>query len=307
MRRRFGPVGWILSGYIVVLLIFLLVGLPEALAKVLFLAYSPARSADIGLGMASIILTVHTLAVVREIKASGQPVIGRGRQLVAPAVALVVFVLFLAHAHAHHKLVGKVPGNASAIILSAVMAGLAWALAAGRTRLFAVPLALLQVATTFWFNPISTNLDHIYNSELAQAILHMKARRWGQSSLWAVFGGNHVGVLIEMLGDRAVTGIQWPPQLHGWSVLDPKGEHFVNYNRYAEITFLASRRAKTIAFRNPVEGSLTVTMPSAEPRLQELGVRYILMMGDQQAQADETKLQLVFRSSHLNFSIYEFR
>ena len=60
VRRRFGPVGWILTGYIVVMLIFLCVGLPAVLAKVTLLSYSPARSADIGLGLASIILTVHS-------------------------------------------------------------------------------------------------------------------------------------------------------------------------------------------------------------------------------------------------------
>jgi hypothetical protein len=307
VRRRFGPVGWILTGYIVVMLVFLLVGLPVIVAKALFLSYSPARSADIGLGVASIILTVHTLAVVRDVRLSGDPLVGRGRRFVAPAVAVVVLVIFLAHAYAHHKLLGNVPSVGFAIFMSALMAGLSWALAAGRVRLFAVSLALLQVLTSFWFNPIATNLDHIYESELAHAIRSVKARSGEPSSLWAVFGGTHVGVLIEMLGDRAVTGIQWPPQLHGWSVLDPKGEHFVNYNRYADITFLASKKAKSIIFRNPVEGALTVTMAPNDPHLRQLGVRYVVLMGDQQSQADETKLRCVLRSQHLNFSIYEFR
>ena len=41
---------------------------------------------------------------------------------------------------------------------------------------FAVPLGLLQFVTTFWFNPLSTNLDHIYESELAQAVLSVKSK-----------------------------------------------------------------------------------------------------------------------------------
>jgi hypothetical protein len=306
VRRRFGAVGWFLTGYIVVLLIFVCAGIPLVLAKILLLSYSSARSADIGLGMASIILTVHTLAVVRDVKVSGEAIVGRGRPFVAPAVAAVVFVVFLAHAYAHHKLVGKVPTLPAALIMSAIMAGLSWALAAGRSLRFAAPLALLQIVTAFWFNPLATNLDHIYKSKLAQAILSVKARS-AEPSLWAVFGGVHVGVTLEVLGERAVTGIQWPPQLHAWSVLDPTGDHFANYNRYAEIAFKASRTADAISFKNPSEGALVVTLSPGEPRLKALGVRYILLMGKEQAQADETKLLSVYHSDDHRFSIYELR
>ena len=304
VRRRFGPVGWFLTGYIVVLLIFLLAGMPVVLAKALFFSYTPARSADLGLGVASIILTVHTLAVVQQVRASGDAIIGGGRRLVAPAVAAIVLALFLIHAYVHHKLVGKVPTFTAAIVMSAVMAGLSWAIAAGRALTFGVPLALLQVATTFWFNPLATNLDHIYESELAQAILSVKARS-SSPSLWAVFGGNHVGVLIEVLGDRAMTGIQWPPQLHGWSVLDPKGESFATYNRYAEIEFYEPRDASTISFQNPLEGALIVRISPDNPRLKQVGVRYILLIDGQQVNVDPTKLRLLSRSASHHFSIYE--
>ena len=237
---------------------------------------------------------------------SPQDTSARGSRFVPPAVGAVVLVLFLIHARVHHVLLGNVPTTTAAIVISAVMAGLSWALAAGQTLRFAVPLALLQFVTTFWFNPLSTNLDHIYKSELAQAVLSVKARS-PEPSLWAVFGGNHVGVMIKMLGDRAVTGIQWPSQLHAWSVLDPTGEHFVTYNRYSEIGFNASKNAKTITFRNPAEGALMVTMSPGEPRLKDLGVRYVILMGPQQAQADDTKLQLLMHSPHNNFTIYELR
>jgi hypothetical protein len=307
VRRRFGPVGWFLAGYIVLLLSFLLVGLPSALAKVLFLAYAPARSADLGLGIASLILTMHTLAVARRVRDSGYTrIAGRGR-LVAVTVAAVVFAIFVAHAHAHQKLVRTVPTPGVGIAMSMIMAGLSWALASGRTLTFAAPLALLQVATTFWFNPLATNLDHIYKSELAQAIRSVKSRS-ESPSLWVVYGGTHVGVLIEVLGDRALTGIQWPPQLHGWSLLDPKGKSFSTYNRYAEVEFYkptAPTDPSTVTFQNPMEGVLVVRTPPDSPRLKDIGVRYVMLVDNQQKPGDPPNLRLLYRSENGHFTIYE--
>jgi hypothetical protein len=303
VRRHFGPVGWFLAGYIGVMLMFLVEGMPARLAKALFLSYTPARSADIGLGVASIILSVHTAAVVRRVRASGRAIFA-DRWLVPPAVAAIVLAIFLIHAHKHHALVGKVPTHRVAIEASLVMALLSWAIAAGRPLLFAVPLALLQVATTFWFNPLATDLDHVYESELARAIREVKARS-ASPSLWAVFGGTHVGVLIEVLGDRSLTGIQWPPQLHGWSVLDPRGTHFATYNRYAEIEFYESSDPNVVSFDNPMEGVLHVALSPHNARLKELGVRYVLLMDKQQVPVDETKLKPTYRSDHGHFTIYE--
>jgi hypothetical protein len=304
VRARFGPVGWFLVGYIAVLLIFVLKGMPAVLATALFLSYSPARSVDIGLGVASIILTIHTLAVVRQVKASGEPIIRGRMRFVAVGVALAVLAIFLFHAYKHHKLVEKEPTLRVAIAMSAVMAGLSWAMAAGRTLLFGVPLALLQISTCLWFNPLATNLDHVYESELAHAIQDVKAQA-GSRSTWAVFGGVHVGPLIEILGDRALTGPQWPPQLHAWSVLDPEGTDFATYNRYAEVAFRVSNDPQAIRFENPNEGYLKVTLAPDNPRLRQLGVRYVLLIDGQQGSVDAARFKAVYHSQNGHFTIYE--
>jgi hypothetical protein len=304
VRRRLGPVGWFLVGYIVVVLVFLFVGLPAVLAKALFFSYSPARSEDLGLGVASIILTIHTLSVARRVRASGYAIINRRSPLVGPVVGAFVLAIFLIHAHMHRKLLGTVPTRTFGIAMSLVMAGLSWALVSGRTLLFAAPLALLQVVTTVWFNPLATNLDHIYESELAQAILGVK-KRSESPSLWAVYGGVHVGVLIEVLGDRSLAGIQWPPQLEGWSRLDPTGAHFSNYNRYAEVNLMDSPDLDTVSFLNPMEATLAVRVAIEGPRLKEVGVRYVLLVDNQQRRVDPTKLRLLYRAPSGHFTIYE--
>lgn len=304
VRREFGAVGWFLTGYIGLLLFFLLKGLPATVAKALFLSYTAARSADLALGVASIMLTIHTLAVVRRVRASGDPIMNRRRWFVAPAVALIVLAIFLYHAYKHQKWVDKVPTLSAAIAVSVVMAGLSWALAAGRTLLFAIPLMLLQVSTSFWFNPLATDLDHVYDSELANAIRGVQ-KSTGTRSTWAVFGGTHIGSLIEMLGDRAVTGPQWPPQLRAWSLLDSGGAQFAIYNRFGEVSFLKSGDPNAITFLNPVQGVLQVRLEPDNPRLKLLGVRYVILVNNQQGPVDDKKLRTVYHSMNQRFTIYE--
>jgi hypothetical protein len=301
VRRRMDPVGWFLVGYICLLLVFLCVGFPVPLAKLLFLSYSPARSADLGMGIASTILAVYTLAITDDIRSERGAV---GHRFVAPAVAGVMLALFIVHGYAMHRLLGTAPSPGFVLFVSAMLAAVAAALALGRASLMAVPLAALQIATVYCFNPLATNLDHIYKSRLANAILTIKAHS-PEPSLWAVFGGTHIGVLLETLGERSLTGIHPTPQLHAWSVLDPNGEHVANYNRFAEVSLFAAKNATNISYRNPVEGSLYVTLAPTEPRLKALGVRYLLFYGSQQRQADETRLRLLLRSSTHTFSIYE--
>jgi hypothetical protein len=301
VRRRMGPIGWFLVGYIALLLVFLCLGFPVPLARALFLSYAPARSADLGMGIASTILAVYTLSITDQLRAERGSV---GRRFVAPAVAGVVLALFIAHGYVMHRLLHTVPSAGFVLFVSAMLATISAAIALGRVPYAAVPLAALQIATTYCFNPLSTNLDHIYKSRLANAILTIKAHS-PEPSLWAVFGGIHIDSLITMLGERSVTGVESPPQLHAWSVLDPNGDHVANYNRFAEVAFFAAKNAVNISYRNPVEGALYVTLSPTEPRLKTLGVRYLLFYGNQQRQADETKLRLLLRSSTHNFSIYE--
>ena len=298
VRRRFGPVGWFLTGYIVVLLIFLLKGMPAVLAKALFLSYSPARSADIGLGVASIILTIHTLAVVRQVRASGDAIIRGRMRFVAVGVAVVG------------------PGDLLVSRLQASEAGRQGA-DAQRSRSRCRPSwracpgrwprgvrccsgcrsRCSRVSTCFWFNPLATNLDHVYESELAHAIRDVKAHA-GSRSTWAVFGGIHIGPLIEILGDRALTGPQWPPQLHAWSVLDPEGAEFANYNRYAEVAFNVSNDPQAIRFENPNEGYLNVTLVARQsPPQAARGALRVAGRWPATGPCDATKFRIVYHVS----------
>ena len=77
------------------------------------------------------------------------------------------------------------------------------------------------------------------------------------------------------------------------------------HNRFGEVFFRESDDPKAITFQNPTQGTLIVKLSPANPRLKELGVRYVMLVDGQQVPVDEKKLKLVYRSQNHHFTIYE--
>ena len=177
-------------------------------------------------------------------------------------------------------------------------------LLAGRLRQFAVGIAVLQLATTILFNPLSTNLDHLYRSELAAEITRINQQP-GAQPFWIAYGGIYPGVLVEILGGRSLTGVQWPPQLGIWRALDPAGKNEFYYNRYGEVHFDYTADDGEVSFSNPNEGTVAVKISPTNPTLKAMGARYVLAMGEAQQAMESSRLNLIYRSSFDNFSIYE--
>jgi hypothetical protein len=301
LRRRMGLIGWGLTAYIAVLLFFLLVGLPESVARLTLLSYVPPFRADLAIGLASIILTLHAARILRQ---SAEHRAGGWRRLLPAVIALATGALFFLHARALMNLTGDFPTPPLALLMSLLMGLIAYLLLDGRIKTFALLLAGLHIATTITFNPLATNLDHIYHSELADAITRIN-RQSSERPFWIAYGGIHPGVLVEILGGRYLTGIQWPPQLDVWHTFDPGRYMEAQYNRYAEVSFEYTPYEQLAVFRNPQDGTLLVKVSPYHPAMKTLGVRYVLLMGDAQKIVDASRLSLVYRSSFDSFSIYE--
>ncbi|HEY9233181.1 MAG TPA: hypothetical protein VIS78_13590, partial [Blastocatellia bacterium] len=66
LRRELGVVGWALIAYLAAMLFFVLVGLPEKVARITLISYMPSYRADLTIGLASIILTLQAAAILRQ-------------------------------------------------------------------------------------------------------------------------------------------------------------------------------------------------------------------------------------------------
>jgi len=301
LRRELGVVGWAMIVYIAAMLFFLLVGLPEKIARLTLISYIPSYRADLTLGLASIILTLQAAAILRTPQAADSE---RWQRWMPTIASLAVSLLFVAHSLFLLRVTGDFPPPQFGLCMALLMGITAYLLLAGRLRSFALMLAALQLATSFMYNPLSTNLAHLYHSELANEITRIN-RQSSERPFWIAYGGTYPGVLIEILGGRSLTGVQWPPQLGIWRALDLEGKNANFYNRYAEVSFEYTADDQAVSFSNPNEGSMRVKVAPTNPTLKALGARYVLAMGGAQNQMEASRLKLTYRSSFDNFSIYE--
>jgi hypothetical protein len=300
--RRLGIIGWAMIAYIIAMVFYALVGVPAAIAKLTLLSYIPSYRADLTIGLASIVLCIHTLAILSQPKQSETD---EGLESSIPMrVAAFTALFFVLHSL---FLMKKAPGFPPAQIglMMSLLAGLiSYCLLAGNTRAFCALTGALTLATSALFNPLATNLDHIYDSELANEIKRIN-RQTDDRPFWISYGSIHPGVLIQIMGGRSLSGIQWPPQLDIWHALDPERASENIYNQYAEVSFDYSPDENRVSFSSPQDGTMRVQISPYNPTLKSLGARYVLVMGNAQEVVDTSKLAPKYRSAFNTFSIFE--
>ena len=301
MLFRSGIVGWSLIGFILAMSFYVLVGIPEWLARLTFLSYLPGPRADLTIGLASILLCVYVLTLRLRVT---DPPSSPWESFMPWIAASLVALLCLLHGTRLMSLTNGFPSPLLALATALVMGGAAYLMLAGKRLAFCALMGVVLVATTAWFNPLSTHLDHLYDSELAKAITTINNQSAARP-FWVCYGGVHTGVLVEILGGRSLTGIQWPPQLDVWHALDPNRTYEANYNRYAEVTLDYTSNDSRVAFRNLLPGTMNVMFSPTNPTLKDLGARYVLLTDDAQTKVDTSRLRLVHRLDSGIFTIFE--
>jgi hypothetical protein len=300
-RRRLGIFGWLLVTYLLGVLFFALVGIPEFVATHTFLSYVPPYRADVGLGLASVVLCTYVLALRKDVSQETETMWSRAVIYISVASAVC---LFMVHGLSLQRLTGGFPSIYFVGIASVVAGLLSYLMLQGRAIVFCTLLGIIVVATTAVFNPLSTNLDHIYDSELADQIVKFDQLS-GDHPVWICYGGMFPSVLVTVLGGRTISGIQWPPQLSLWKTLDPTGGAYEKiYNRFAEVTLEYQPDTRWVFFNHPTDGTMTVVISPDHPRLKEIGARYVLAMDEVQNKIDAEHLPLLYKSRNGRFSIY---
>jgi hypothetical protein len=337
--------------------IFAFVRIPPAVARLLLLDYAVPGRTDIGFGLASIILSVVVLAGPNSVEGqsdgSAQPsrpselsklsrLSRLSRLLPVPAVASISFALLILVTGVMLSLVAGAFPPVSAVMLVALVSGLVthWLLT-GKRRIFCYLVGGGVIATAAFFNPLSTNLGFLYNSELAQKITELNTSRvvrpapsesgvpasagslvhqdrgpelgvpasaaslvYRERPLWLCYGLAYPEVQVQILGGRALPGIQWPPQLELWRRLDPSGAYEGVYNRYAHVQLAVEGKGGLATFTSPKDDTMVVTVAPTNPALAAMGARYVLAMYRYQENIDRLGLPVIYKSQTGSFTIY---
>ena len=297
-----GILGWLLVSFLVGMLFFLFVGVPGLVARLTLMSNVPPYRADVAIGLASIILCIYVIALTKDLNKEKRTIWNRLMPLI---VCAAVIPLFIFHGIALMKLTVGFPPASIVLAAAFVISFLSYCLLAGKTAAFCGVLGAFLVATAALFNPLSTNLDHIYKSELAQQIVKLN-KEATDHPLWICYGGVHPGILVTALGGRSLSGVQWPPQMALWRSIDPtRGGYAPIYNRYAQVQLTYRPDGGWVSFFNPQDDVLEISINPNHPVLLEMGARYVLAMGDAQATVSTSNLRIVYKSETGSFTIFE--
>jgi hypothetical protein len=299
LRRSLGATGFLLAGFLAAMAFFGMVGIPSAVAKLTLMGYVNPVRADTAVGLASILLCIFVHAKAKQAS--------NDRWSMAPLIAsAAVALLFgICGVGMIHR-TGGFPGGATVALVSIAAGAVSYFMLAGHTRLFCGAMGAVVVATAGFFNPLSTNLDYIYKSELAREITRLNKE--SERPLWLCYGeSDYPGTLVTLLGGRSLSGVQWPPQLDVWHALDPDRAGEAAYNRYAHVFLEYGGDAQKTTFVSPDDETLIVTISPDNSVMKSMGARYILAMREAQGLVDRSRFALVYQSPTGHFSIFDAR
>ena len=299
LRRSIGIVAWLLASLILVLLFFLYFGVPESVAKLTLLRYLAPKRVDLSVGLASIILVVrlHAIAKLNQL-------FERKRRL------MLLCGLFMAAIIAATGVNMTIQTNgfpsSHAIVLATLVGGvLSYWMLSGNTGAFTGLTTILVIATVALFNPLTTSLSHIYNSEVARQIKELDAKH-NTPPLWVCYGNTYLGSLVTILGGRSISGNHWPPQMSFWHALDPAGEYETSYNGYCRVFLAYENEPMKVAFSGENHRNvLWVGLNPRNPVLSTLGAKYVLADRESQSKVDASQFPLIYKSANGAFSIFE--
>lgn len=268
--KTIDPVLVALSVYVVAGLIYVLIGFPAVLSKVTLISMSPAKRFLPILGAANCILLVCYVA--KKSAANRFSWIEFG-------ILAVGVIAFATIAGLHINNATKNFFTSSAITTVTIIVSTVYLLVRYKDYRLARPaLCAMLLAVTganAVVNPVTMGLSPILSNPLITTTKEI--HRQDPKARWALFGNVRITNLLKANGLSLLNCVKFVPSFDDMRVLDPTGQYYSDYNRYAWITLATYIDGKdTLTMGHEYEDAYTISMDPCSPRLKELAVKYLV-------------------------------
>jgi len=245
---------------------WILVKFPHLLAKIGLLNYVPSSRALVGLGVASILVTIIFLAET--------DLAPMDRSFVWGA-SIFVFVFMILYGFQFNQFTGDWLHNRYVLLMAVLYTVLSYLLLTKKRVAFLV-LMLLVLAPYYMVNPIAYGLDPIYKNQVVITASEINSRE--PNSRWVEYGGNTLANLLKTAGVHIVDGNKYTPDLDLYRALDPGREYQSIYNRYSDVVYGESKEGsgKEVEFVLIQADSFAVLIDPCSPKLKELGINFFV-------------------------------
>lgn len=300
LRRATDVVTWTLIGYIILISVYIFFGYPEFLAKITLLNFVPSIRLEIGLGLASILLSMQVLSLFYQSKVDNI----KRRKLIAYLASLLMFIVISFYDIYFIRQLGFVISPGFMFVVAIITSIVVYFIFMGDIKRFSITIATCLIVTSGFFNPISQGLDYIFKSEVAKAI-EQTDPHISDRNIWACYGGTYHCNMVMLLGRKSIVGIHWYPQWSLWSKFDREVASDQIVNRFAHVIFLYNTNVQHPVIKNPQADVLLVYISPHSSILKDLHVRYIIAAGGEQNNMNLENLTLRYRATDNSFVIYE--
>ncbi len=266
-----------LSGFVVVMLLWMTFHWPTWLAEGTLMSMSPTRRMQIPLGVSSVLLTVLYLNYLKTNTLTINKLVQTG---LIGSVGL--FMVYTAYVNLNdsegffkpYQLI--IPVIVLTVLNALLLPTIRWPY---RQLVFTVGL-LLFLLPNMGFNPLSRGLSPITDHALYKAVKAIQAT--DPDARWVAYDNRRVSELITATGVNIISGVKYIPPMNIYSVLDPDKKLDSLYNRYAHTIYKLNIDQKDgIIMQNLYDDELIVAMDPCSPRLHKLNVRYVVFDGEQ--------------------------
>jgi hypothetical protein len=269
-NKTIDPLLVALSVYVVAGLTYLLIGFPTLLSKVTLISMSPAKRFLPILGAANCILLVCYLA----------------RKRAANRFSWIEFGILAVGVIAFATIAGLHINNATKnfftwgeITTVTIMVSIVYLLVRYKDYRFATPalcVLLMAIAVSnATVNPVTIGLSSILDNPLLK--ITRQIHKQDPQARWALFGDTRITNLLKANGISLLNCVKLIPAFDDMRVLDPTGDYYSAYNRYAWIAMYTYIDGKdTVTMGSNSYDTCTISMDPCSPRLKELGVKYLV-------------------------------
>jgi len=280
--KTIDPVLVALSVYVVAGLTYLLIGFPALLSKVTLISMSPAKRFLPILGAANCILLVCYVAKKRAANRFSWIEFG---------ILAVGVIAFATIAGLHVNNATKNFFTWGEITTVTIIVSMVYLLVRYKDYRFATPalcvLLMAIAASNATVNPVTIGLSSILDNPLVK--ITRQIHKQDPQARWALFGDTHLTNLLKANGISLLNSVKLIPVFDDMRVLDPTGDYYSVYNRYAWIgmyTYIDGKDGLIMGSNS--EDAYAISMDPCSPRLKELAVKYLVFTKPPNATATAT-------------------
>jgi hypothetical protein len=289
---------WLLTGYILLMTTWALIGLPPLVAKLLLLSNVNEIRTSAFIGIANIILVLLYLNENKVV----QPKVKPAERYVFLLIIFVFIYLILENINAAftEKIdASKLFGLAIYFTLIHFFIFLNWNWSQLLFSLMLIPFLIPNLL----INPVSTGLAPILKHPLYAFMNEVKQKY--SDGRWVVFGQNSAMVanLLKATGVKVFGGTIVAPDIKEMEVLDDQKKFNNVYNRYSQCSVLPGNGQAEVEFTLPFGDATELHINPCSRKLSQINIKYALFL--YQPSPQETQcMRLIENKNHFPVFMY---